>query len=131
MGGDLVTTARELGLEVLAICADQEVTDRVAAWEAAGARWIFDPQVPDVLGLIEPGTRNRALVVVYVHDVTRPDFELAQEFFNQPAVRHELDHIGPDLGRWTCTCGDTGVAPFVGARESHARHAAAEADKAR
>ena len=44
---------------------------------------------------------------------------------------HTLTQIGPDLGRWTCSCGATGVAPFTGAIQAQQDHADQEAMAAR
>lgn len=72
-----MATAEEVGTRVLTDNADGWVVANAARLVESGAAvWIFDPEVPGVVGLVRPGTR-RALVVVYVDD---EDFETTTLF---------------------------------------------------
>lgn len=53
------------GRAVLSEDADPEVWHRLARWELEGARWTWDPEVNNVVGLLVPGESNRAIAVVY------------------------------------------------------------------
>jgi hypothetical protein len=54
--------------------ATNELADRL--YEDGVARWYWDPEVVNVVGLVDVKT-NRALVIVYLHD---RDFETSLEF---------------------------------------------------
>jgi hypothetical protein len=60
-----MSTAQELGRAALARLADERTNAAVEQAEA-GATWVFDPHVPDVVALVVDGTANRALVVVWL-----------------------------------------------------------------
>jgi hypothetical protein len=68
----MTTDAARRGRTQLADDAAPEVLAAVAAAEADGCRWVYDPEVHGVVGLVVPGT-NRALVVVYADG----DWEIA------------------------------------------------------
>jgi len=86
MGGGGMTTAREFGERYLTDLADSTLVATVRRLaDADAARWVFDPDVPDVVGLVLPGTRT-ALVIVYLpgetvwgEQRTDADFEVDHE----------------------------------------------------
>jgi hypothetical protein len=66
--------AEEAAYSVLTEVALPEIVDQCKrAVEAGAARWLFDPEVANVVGLVKAGTYKRALVVVYLDD---KDFEV-------------------------------------------------------
>src|SRR4051812_6901746 len=84
---------REWALDLLAQQAGQAVMAACFEAEEAGSRWIFDPEVRDVVGLIRPGSHLtfalpdgedqrdlRALIVVFLerHD-RRGHFEMSDD----------------------------------------------------
>lgn len=77
-----MSTAKQVAAEILADMADQSVIDRADQLLKAGkAVWIFDPEVPGVVGLVkavEGRLTNEALLVVYVD---LQDFEESDDFW--------------------------------------------------
>lgn len=65
-------SAADAALSVLDGLADPSFLAELDLAVAAGARWIFDPQHDDVVGLLHPGSDVDALVVVYLAE---EDFE--------------------------------------------------------
>lgn len=80
-----MATAKEIGMNILAEVADEIVISRADQLLKAGkAVWVFDPEVPGVVGLVkavEGRLTNQALLVVYV-DIR--DFEESDDFWDLP-----------------------------------------------
>lgn len=69
--------AEESALILLREVADPAIlTEIETLTEAHDLRWVFDPEVEGVIGLVHAGTR-RAILVCYLEE---DDFETASEF---------------------------------------------------
>lgn len=71
-----MATASATAQAVLSRMANREVNDEARKLVEQGeGEWSWDPYVPNVIGLLRPGT-NKAWIVVYVED---SDFECSDE----------------------------------------------------
>jgi hypothetical protein len=68
--------AHDTATSVLAEAANTEFNACVARAIAAGFEWVWDPEVPGVVGLTHPDRPRRAYAIVYVAD---KDFEAGEE----------------------------------------------------
>lgn len=73
-------TATEAGLGVLARMADDDTNRTARKLVADGeGEWIWDPMVPNVVGLVRPNS-NRAWLVVYLASGSgHEDFEVSTD----------------------------------------------------
>lgn len=69
--------ASETATSVLATAATPEFNALCARAVEAGCRWVWDPEVDNVVGLVRPDSARRAYVVVYVLE---DDFESDADF---------------------------------------------------